>query len=876
MAGVFNLGSLLVHIRADATQYQATMGAVQKSMIGMQAGLTSMGMKMSTMLTLPLALIGGASVKAFANFNSEMTKSLAIMGDVDESTKKRMETTVRDLAQTTTTSATQMAEAYFFLASAGLDAEQSMAAMAQVEKFSVAGQFDMATATDLATDAQSALGLTVKDATQNLENMTKVTDILVGANTLANASTEQFSLALTSGAGTAMKNYNIELEQGVAVLAAYADQGIKAQTAGHLFSRMIRLTTMGFAKNKQAWKAYGIDIYDTTGQLKDMSVVIGDLSAALGPMSTEMKVSALDTLGFKARSAQAILPLLGLGDRVEEYTQKLREMNGVTKETADKQLKSFSSQLAITGNQFKEMGIQIGEILAPKILWFNQVLRRWINNWDDMSEPMKRTIVNIGLIVAALGPLLLILGMVMKAAIAFTAFLGTTFGAVVVAAGIAIIALISIIQDLRAAMDETGETEGSFLSKWINQFEIIQIAGAYMAATLLMAVENIKYSFNQTMNGLKLAWEGFQSVVLLGVGKIVEEVGKMLSAMEAAINKIPDWMRPGSGDVDFGGGGMQLKGIEISASGVQDVIGAMEVMEKETQRYNTATEAIGQGLGERLTEIEEQFSNPTEKAKESIASVQEYQEEVMESIKETAGEQKTWLENHYEDIGKKFDEWGMQSTNIWGNFTDVAINSLNQVSAGITEMLTNGEFDFRAWGQQVIKQLINVLTKALMVYAIMMLFPGLMPIMAGMQAPMMAAQQGLAAGNTAAAMDNATNQSDAMAGQWTADDGSMAMAQAGGGVWMSKQPSMHTGGIIGRGPLKSDERVIVGQDGEVMISKEDISAAANRGGSDNSVTTPEVNIINVLDKKEMITAMATPEGEQVIVNVMRRNQRVLS
>jgi TP901 family phage tail tape measure protein len=182
-----------------------------------------------------IALAKGAveSVQAFTKFEDKMTQSLAIM-QTTTAQQEQMARVAREVATETTISATQSAEAYFYLASAGLDAEQSMSALPQVAKFAQAGMFDMATATDLATDAQSALGLTVKDAQQNLMNLTRVTDVLVKANTLANATVQQFSEALTNKAGSALKVTNKSIEEGVAVLSAFADRGVKGAEAALL------------------------------------------------------------------------------------------------------------------------------------------------------------------------------------------------------------------------------------------------------------------------------------------------------------------------------------------------------------------------------------------------------------------------------------------------------------------------------------------------------------------------------------------------------------------------------------------------------------------------------------------------------------------
>ena len=61
-----------------------------------------------------------------------MTKSLAIMGDVSDAMRNDMAQAARQVATSTKFSAEQAAESFFFLASAGLDAKASLAALPQV------------------------------------------------------------------------------------------------------------------------------------------------------------------------------------------------------------------------------------------------------------------------------------------------------------------------------------------------------------------------------------------------------------------------------------------------------------------------------------------------------------------------------------------------------------------------------------------------------------------------------------------------------------------------------------------------------------------------------------------------------------------------
>ncbi len=410
-----DLGNLLIHLRADTTQYDRAMLAVAQRMQAMSVKLVALGRALMFRISLPLTIIGALSTIAFARFDDAMTKSLAIMGDVTDSMKKKMTDLALTISKEGVTSAKDLAKSYFFLASAGLTAEQSLAALGTVERFAVAGAFDMAKATDLLTDAQSALGLRMDDANKNMENMRRLSNLLTGANTLANASTEQFSEALTTQAGAAMKAYNIPLEEGLALLAAYADQGIKAQRAGTMLSRMLRLSTKGILNNQKAWTKLGVAFFDIQGNVLPMAKIITLLSERLGAMTTKQKIASLALLGFQARSQQAILPLLGLGDRIAEYTRKLKAMGEVTDEVADVQLQSFSSQMKTTWNQIVGMSISIGRLLAPAILRMGARIRQVTKWWKGLTDQTKKWVVIISAGLAAAGPIILGLGLLIGA-----------------------------------------------------------------------------------------------------------------------------------------------------------------------------------------------------------------------------------------------------------------------------------------------------------------------------------------------------------------------------------------------------------------------------------------------------------------------------
>ena len=397
----------------------ATLAKTQLNKLGKEGGV--LGGKMGKLAKVGMGAVAVAlagvtkgaieSVQAFASFQDKMTQSLAIMNTTVQQ-QEQMARVAREVASETTIGATQSAEAYFFLASAGLDAEQSMSALPQVAKFAQAGMFDMATATDLATDAQSALGLTVKDAQQNLQNLTRVTDVLVKANTLANATVQQFSEALTNKAGSALKVTNKSIEEGVAVLSAFADRGVKGAEAGEKLNQLLRDVTRAVGKNADEFKKANIQVVDNEGNLKNLADVIAELDKGMAGLSDQQKAVLHDQLGLNRGVADAVKILSGAEEQIKNYENELRNAMGFTEMVAEKQLNSFNSQMQILTNQMENLKITIGQDMVPALTEMVKGLQVTIERLQNFSNRMKANegdakkfkLAIIG-VVAVLGPL---------------------------------------------------------------------------------------------------------------------------------------------------------------------------------------------------------------------------------------------------------------------------------------------------------------------------------------------------------------------------------------------------------------------------------------------------------------------------------------
>lgn len=416
-----------------ADKVKRELGAVDASAKGIAGNLDTAGRKMkefgatagrvgSTLtraVTLPIMALGGLMLKTGMDFEKAMTSSLAIMGDVSDEMREKMERAARDVAKTTRFTANQAAQSYFYLASAGLDAAQSIEALPIVAAFAQAGSFDMALATDLLTDAQSALGMTIKDdVVANMENMVRVSDVLVKANTLANATVQQFSESLTNKAGAAARLLNKDVSEVVAVLSVMADQGLKGAAAGESLNIVMRDLQKASIENRKEFDKHNVVVYDANGNMRNMAEIIGDLERALKGMSDEQVRTTLMSMGFQERSVSATMALLGTSDAIRQYEKALVDAGGTTKEVSAKQLNNLSDAFGLLKSRIADAGIAIFNTLKPMIqelLVAGGPIDSAIKKVQDLaaefaglSREQQLNVVKWGLLAAAVGPAMLI------------------------------------------------------------------------------------------------------------------------------------------------------------------------------------------------------------------------------------------------------------------------------------------------------------------------------------------------------------------------------------------------------------------------------------------------------------------------------------
>jgi TP901 family phage tail tape measure protein len=390
---VANTGGLskpVQHARAELHELAHEAPHLLAELTGLSAGFLGVA---GGAIAAAMGLRG--MIESANEFHAAMAQSTAIVVGLSEHEREAMEKTAHEVAFATKFSATEAAKAYYYLASAGLTAEQQLKALPVVATFAQAGMFDLARATELLADATAAMGLKVKDASQYMANMQRVADVLARASVLSNARIEQFAEALTNKAAASLRIVNKSIEEGVAVLAAFADQGIKGAEAGTALAIVMRELQTKALKNKESFASLGISVYDAAGKMNNMADIVSQLETVLGPLSAQGRKQTLLDLGFSDKSVAFVQMLVGTSDKIREYQAELEKAGGYTADVASKNIPAFEMALHKLRAAFDNLAANtagpVMEAFGQAILYVTDVL----TNFND--HQLANSIVQTGI-----------------------------------------------------------------------------------------------------------------------------------------------------------------------------------------------------------------------------------------------------------------------------------------------------------------------------------------------------------------------------------------------------------------------------------------------------------------------------------------------
>lgn len=563
------LADLLVRIRSDSQDFEKTMGKVEKKWEKFGSQLQGIGTKLTTGITLPLAALGGGAFAASVDFESAFAGVRKTV-DATEAEFGNLRQGIRDMATDIPQSATDIAGIAEAAGQLGIQTENILSFTRVMA--------DLGVATDL-TGQEAATSLA------RLANITQMpqtefdklgSTIVALGNNLATTEAEIVEMGLRiAGAGSQI---GLTESQILGFAGALSSVGINAEAGGSAISRVMigianqvasggeklglfaQVAGMSASEFQTAFKE------DAAGALITFIEGLGNMSAA-----GENVFGVLDELGLsEIRVRDALLRASGAGDlfrnSIQLGSQAWQENTALTKE-AEQRYGTTESQLTMLWNRLKDVAITFGDALVPammKALDAAQPLLDAVTNmatWFANLDPgMQRTIITIAALVAALGPVLFVVGTVVKGIsglIGVTKLLAGAFTFLLSPIGIIVLAIAALAAIFLYLWNTNEEFKVAVIAIWQAIVELgIQLWGILSTAladiwqslqkTAMAVFERLQVFWDNwgdtILAILKGAWDQIELTIVTAINLVKDTIGLVMAIIrgdwEEAWNRI--------------------------------------------------------------------------------------------------------------------------------------------------------------------------------------------------------------------------------------------------------------------------------------------------------------------------------------------------
>ena len=439
--------------------------------------IANIGKDITTKVSVPIATALGSAVKVTSDFDSQMSKVKAISGANGEEFDQ-LRDKARELGASTKFSATEAAQGFEYMGMAGWKTEDMLSGISGIMNLAAASGEELGTTSDIVTDALTAFGMQADEAgrfadilasaaTNANTNVSMMGESFKYVAPVAGAlgySAEDIAVALglmaNSGikadmAGTSLRNmfqrlakptkesYNAMVQLGLSIADsegnAYSfreimDQ-IRTSFAGvdvdlneynnslDTLDSMLQNGEISQEKYDEMLNQLNVDLLGTAGSEKARyAAMLGGTRAMSGLLAIanateedyEKLTQAIDNSSdsFARLTDGSVVPL---NEALETGAEVVETYNGQAEAMANTMLDNLGGDITILKSALQELAISFGDLMMPalrEIVEKVQGLVDWLNSLD---EGTKETIIQIALVVAAVGPIILIIGKVVGA-----------------------------------------------------------------------------------------------------------------------------------------------------------------------------------------------------------------------------------------------------------------------------------------------------------------------------------------------------------------------------------------------------------------------------------------------------------------------------
>ena len=494
------------------------MGVLGETLQSAGDKISGVGQKLLP-VTAGVTALGTIAVKTGADFDSAMSKVAAVSGatgsEMDALREKACE-----MGSKTKFSASEAADAMNYMAMAGWKTNDMLSGVEGIMNLAAASGEDLASTSDIVTDALTAFGLSASDSGH-------FADILAAASSNANTNVSMMGETFKYAAPV-LGSLGYSAEDSAIAIGLMANAGIKSSQAGTALRSAITNLAKPTGTVASAMEQYGISLTDSSGKMYSLRELMEQLRQKLGGLSEAEQAQAAASL-FGKEAMSGMLAIINgspadfekLSNAIDTCSDTVDGYNGTTEKMAAVMQDNLAGQVTILKSQLEELAISFSDILMPTIRSVVSRIQELVDKLNQLDPQTKETIAKIALIATALGPMLVVLGKtissvgtvfsaVSKLPALFSAVqsgIGAITGALGVSLG-PLLAIIAAVAALVAAFVHLWKTNDEFKSNIIAIWEQIKSTFTGLTQGITDRLNALGFDFESFTDVLKAAWDG--------------------------------------------------------------------------------------------------------------------------------------------------------------------------------------------------------------------------------------------------------------------------------------------------------------------------------------------------------------------------------
>lgn len=458
-----DLGRLVATLGLNTAPFMASMNQANSKMakFGKFAQIT--GRTFTRFITLPMALAGGAALSTQKDFETALTKIIGLVGvsrDQVEAWKK----SVLGMSGITGKGPVELADALYFVTSAGIRGAEAMEVLEMSAKASAAGLGETKVIADLVTSAMNAYGK------ENL-NAAQATDILVAAVREGKAEADELAGAMGMVLPIASE-FGVTFDQVGAAFAGMTRTGTNARVAGTQLKAILSAMASPSQLTADALAEVGLNAETFRRTIREEGLIKALLDLRKATIGNE---EAMSRIFPNIRALMGVLDLLGANVEYNvQIFEALKNSAGSLERAFEEVGGTTQQKLNVALSRMRVVGVQLGEVYKPfatKVLTLvSDALNKMSHNLEGATEAQRKLRIGLNLATAALGPFLLILSRVIQM------FMVNPIGAVItafIALGM-VIAKLAVNMQTAAKVERQAQKQREHITNGINK-EVVSI-----------------------------------------------------------------------------------------------------------------------------------------------------------------------------------------------------------------------------------------------------------------------------------------------------------------------------------------------------------------------------------------------------------------